>query len=83
MHELARVLGPGERDQRLGDVAPAHLVVLAAELGEQPAQLGEPLVGRPGEAVGRPDVDAEQLAAGAHRHARGAPDARPRRRARR
>ena len=45
------------------DVGAADLVVLAAELGEQPAMLGEPLGRRPGEAVGRADVHAEELAA--------------------
>ena len=49
-------------------------MVLAAELGEQPAQLGQPLGRRTRESVGRTHVHTEQLAARPHRHARAAAD---------
>ena len=48
-------------------------MVLAAELGQETTELAEALRRRAGEPVGRPHVDAEQLTAGAHRHAGRAP----------
>ena len=55
-------------------VAAAHLPVLTAELGQQPAQLGQAVGRRPGEPVGRPHVDTEQVGTRPHRHPRGAAD---------
>ena len=40
-HDLGGVLRSGEVDQRRGDVVAGHLAVLAAELLEQPALLGD------------------------------------------
>ena len=74
-HDLRRVLGAGELHQRAGDVGAGDLVVLAAELLEQlaVARSSASPVGA-AQPVGRPHVHAEQLAAGARRHARRPPD---------
>src|SRR5215471_4478502 len=63
-HELGGVLGAGEREQRLRDVVPHHLVVAAAEGLDQPPLRGQ----RGGVGAGQPvrlgDVHREQVAAG-------------------
>ena len=65
-HDLGGVLRSGEVDQRRGDVVAGHLAVLAAELLEQPALLGDGLcrlLVAPGRESGvGDDVDADQLA---------------------
>ena len=59
-----------KRTSAVADVVADDLVVRAAELLEQLAVLLEHARRRCREAVARPDVDADQLAAGALRHAR-------------
>ena len=70
-HELRAVLGPGEVGERSRDVARDDLVVLASEVGEELSVAHEILRPRPGHSFGRTDVQAEQFAVRALRHARG------------
>ncbi len=69
-HDLGRVLGPGELHQRRRRVGARELVVLAAELLQERPLHTECVTGGTPEAVGGPDVDPEELAAGARGHAR-------------
>ena len=64
-HELSRVLGAGELEQRRGDVVADDLVVGAAERLDQPPLAGQRGRVGAGQAVRLADVHREQVAAGA------------------
>ena len=73
-HELGGVLGPGELGQRPGHVAADDLVVLAAEVDQQPP-VGLEQVGRAGgQTVARLHVHPEQIGLGPLGHPGRPPD---------